>query len=118
MLDLTDVIRIDPNIADDIRIRDIRPLDSPATIIAEFPRSGRASDIVTGARDALHRILQRHDDRLAVIIGPCSIHDPDAALEYPKPSRNAVRADKRDGFNIFSRMMYAIDGASHRAVNA
>ncbi|NKB56373.1 MAG: 3-deoxy-7-phosphoheptulonate synthase [Alphaproteobacteria bacterium] len=67
---------------DDIRIRDIRELNTPAEIIREFPRTDTSTRTVTGARQALQDIVHRRDDRLAVIIGPCSIHDPEAAMDY------------------------------------
>jgi len=69
---------------DDLRIRTMRELSSPAAVIREIPRSDRATATVTQARQALHRILHGEDDRLAVIVGPCSIHDPVAALDYAR----------------------------------
>jgi 3-deoxy-7-phosphoheptulonate synthase len=67
---------------DDLRIREFEPLDPPADIIAELPCDDTMSATVADARRALHGILHGEDDRLAVVIGPCSIHDPRAALEY------------------------------------
>jgi 3-deoxy-7-phosphoheptulonate synthase len=67
---------------DDLHIRTIRKLSTPAEVTREYPRSDAVTRTVIDARDALRRILHRHDDRLAVIIGPCSIHDPKAALDY------------------------------------
>ena len=67
---------------DDLRIREIRELSPPADIMHEFPRGARATRTVSGARAALHGLLHGRDDRLAVVIGPCSVHDPDAAVEY------------------------------------
>lgn len=67
---------------DDIRIREITPLNTPAEIISEFPRTEDATRTVTQSRRALQDILHRRDDRLAVMIGPCSIHDTKAAMEY------------------------------------
>ncbi|MBN9008816.1 MAG: 3-deoxy-7-phosphoheptulonate synthase [Rhizobiales bacterium] len=69
---------------DDLRIRTIRELSPPAAVIREIPRSEAASATVTASRKALHRILHGEDDRLAVIVGPCSIHDPVAALDYAR----------------------------------
>lgn len=77
----------------DLRIRKIEPLHTPAELIAEFPCDDVASDTVAAARTALHEILHGRDDRLAVVIGPCSIHDPAAALEYARrlrPLRDAL----------------------------
>jgi len=67
---------------DDLRIRSIQPLSTPEQVMGEYPLSERAAATVSDARQALHRILAGDDDRLAVVIGPCSIHDPQAALEY------------------------------------
>ena len=68
--------------SDDIRISAMRELSPPAAVLAEFQRTAAATETVLGARAALHRILHGRDDRLAVVIGPCSIHDPHAALDY------------------------------------
>ncbi|MCX5493505.1 3-deoxy-7-phosphoheptulonate synthase [Kaistia dalseonensis] len=73
-----------PDTTDDLRILEIHELSTPAEIMAEFVRTDAASATVTRARGAIHDILQGTDDRLVVIIGPCSIHDPAAAIEYAK----------------------------------
>jgi 3-deoxy-7-phosphoheptulonate synthase len=67
---------------DDLRIREIKELSTPAEVMREFPRSNASTRTVAGCRHALHHILNGMDDRLAVVIGPCSVHDPQAALEY------------------------------------
>jgi 3-deoxy-7-phosphoheptulonate synthase len=67
---------------DDLRIREMKELVPPAHLIREFPCSENASNVAADSRNALHRILHGQDDRLMVVIGPCSIHDPKAALEY------------------------------------
>ena len=67
---------------DDIRIREIRELAPPAHVMHEFPCSAAVSSTVHDARKAVHDVLYGQDDRLVVVIGPCSIHDPEAALEY------------------------------------
>ncbi|MGE5723390.1 MAG: 3-deoxy-7-phosphoheptulonate synthase, partial [Sphingomonadales bacterium] len=56
----------------------------PAHLLRQFPMSERASDTVFAARTAIHRILHGHDDRLVVVVGPCSIHDPAAARDYAR----------------------------------
>ena len=66
---------------DDLRIREIKELSPPSHLIREFPCGDVASHTVHEARVASHRILHGMDDRLIVVIGPCSIHDPKAALE-------------------------------------
>jgi 3-deoxy-7-phosphoheptulonate synthase len=69
---------------DDLRIKEIKELSPPSHLIREFPCTDRASQTVHNARNAVHRILHGMDDRLAVVIGPCSIHDPAAAEEYAR----------------------------------
>jgi 3-deoxy-7-phosphoheptulonate synthase len=66
----------------DLRIREIREVPTPAEVIRASPRSKIATRTVLEAREAFSAILAGRDDRLAVIVGPCSIHDPAAALEY------------------------------------
>jgi 3-deoxy-7-phosphoheptulonate synthase len=69
---------------DDLRIREIKELSPPAHIMREFPCTTDISDVVHGARNAVHDILHGSDDRLVVIVGPCSIHNPAAALDYAR----------------------------------
>lgn len=67
---------------DDLRIREITELATPEELIRERPCSDQAADTVSAARRALQGILHGRDDRLAVVIGPCSIHDVRAARDY------------------------------------
>ena len=69
---------------DDLRIKQIRELRTPEEVIREFPRTDAATRTVISSRHALHNILHGADDRLAVVVGPCSIHDPKAAIEYAR----------------------------------
>jgi len=69
---------------DDLRIKEIKELLSPDQIRREFPLSEKAAQTTYDARRAIHRILHGADDRLLVIVGPCSIHDTKAALEYAR----------------------------------
>ncbi|WP_439602012.1 3-deoxy-7-phosphoheptulonate synthase [Devosia sp.] len=69
---------------DDLRIKQIRELRTPEEVIREFPRTDAATRTVISSRHALHNILHGSDDRLAVVVGPCSIHDPKAALDYAR----------------------------------
>ncbi|WP_313344442.1 3-deoxy-7-phosphoheptulonate synthase [Stenotrophomonas sp.] len=81
-----------PPHTDDLRIRNIEPLTPPAQLLSMLPCDDEASATVSASRAALHEILHGRDDRLAVVIGPCSIHDPVAAIEYAqrlKPLRDA-----------------------------
>ncbi|WP_230409549.1 3-deoxy-7-phosphoheptulonate synthase AroG [Undibacterium fentianense] len=67
---------------DDLRIREMKELLPPSHLIREFACSDKASEVTANARAALHNILEAKDDRVMVVIGPCSIHDTKAALEY------------------------------------
>ena len=67
---------------DDLRIRKTNQLISPEELINDVSPSERALETVASAREAIHGILAGEDDRLLVIVGPCSIHDPAAAREY------------------------------------
>ncbi|MFT4196963.1 MAG: 3-deoxy-7-phosphoheptulonate synthase [Pseudoxanthomonas sp.] len=89
----------------DLRIRRIEPLVPPATLLAELPCDARASQTVFDARQALHAILHGHDDRLAVVIGPCSIHDPAAALDYARRLQ-PLRAALGDALEIVMRVYF------------
>jgi 3-deoxy-7-phosphoheptulonate synthase len=67
---------------DDLRIKEIKELVPPSHVLRELPVSEKAAKLVFETRAAIHRILHGADDRLLVIIGPCSIHDVKAAREY------------------------------------
>lgn len=67
---------------DDLRIREMKELTPPSHLIRELGVSEKAETTAADARIALHRILHGQDDRLMVVIGPCSIHDTKAAMEY------------------------------------
>jgi 3-deoxy-7-phosphoheptulonate synthase len=67
---------------DDLRITNVRPLVPPAILLEEIPLSERASNVVSDARAAIGNALHGRDPRLVIVSGPCSIHDPRAALEY------------------------------------
>ncbi len=72
-----------PN-TDDVRIKEIKELVPPAHVFREYPLSNRAAQVTYNARQAIHRILHGADDRLLVVIGPCSIHDYDLAMDYAR----------------------------------
>jgi len=69
-------------VTDDLRIRALRPLIPPAILIEQLPVSDSAASTVTRARDEAAAIIHGKDDRLLVVAGPCSIHNPEAALDY------------------------------------
>jgi 3-deoxy-7-phosphoheptulonate synthase len=72
-----------PN-TDDVRIKEIKELVPPAHVFREYPVSNRAAQTTYNARQAIHRVLHGADDRLLVVVGPCSIHDFEAAMEYAR----------------------------------
>lgn len=67
---------------DDLRISRTRPLLAPAILAEDIPRTQEASDLVQETRSVIEQILSGRDERLLVIVGPCSIHDLAAAREY------------------------------------
>lgn len=67
---------------DDLRVSEIKELAPPQRVLEELPITPRAAETTFRTRQAIHAILHGADDRLLVVIGPCSIHDPKAALEY------------------------------------
>jgi 3-deoxy-7-phosphoheptulonate synthase len=93
------------NPTDDLRIRAITPLSTPADIIRDCAATDAAMATVEASRQALHGILSGRDDRLAVVIGPCSIHDTRAALEYA--ARLApLRRELGDALEIVMRVYF------------
>jgi 3-deoxy-7-phosphoheptulonate synthase len=94
-----------PPHTDDLRIRELKPLVTPAQLIQELPCDEAISEVVTDARRCLHDILHGRDDRLAVVIGPCSIHDPVAALDYAVRLR-PLRDRLGDALEIVMRVYF------------
>jgi len=90
---------------DDVRIQEIKELIPPAHVLREFPATQKAAEVAFQTRQDIHRILFGADDRLLVIIGPCSIHDTDAALEYAEKLKR--EADKyKDDLLIVMRVYF------------
>ncbi len=85
---------------DDLRIRRTNQLISPEQLIADVSVSDRAAETVAKARHAIHQILAGEDDRLLVVVGPCSIHDPIAALEYAALLKAAADKVSQDVFVV------------------
>ena len=81
---------------DDVRIREIKELAPPAHLLREFPCTERTEELAYKTRQAIHRILHGSDDRMLVIIGPCSIHDPKAGLEYSQRLLEMKKELERD----------------------
>lgn len=85
---------------DDLRIRKTNELVSPQQLIADISVSEKAAATVANARSAIHRILSGEDDRLLVVVGPCSIHDPAAAREYAGLLKQAADAVSGEVFIV------------------
>src|SRR5260221_13927949 len=76
---------------DDVRIRDVREISPPIDLLHELPASTAVGDVVCDARASISRILAGEDPRLLVVVGPCSIHNVPAALEYARAIREFSR---------------------------
>lgn len=91
---------------DDERIKDITVLPPPEHLIRFFPIRGTPVEaLITQTRKSIHNIISGQDDRLLVIIGPCSIHNPAAALEYAQRLQT-VRAQYQDSLEIVMRVYF------------
>src|SRR5215217_1520321 len=90
---------------DDLRITEIKPLTTPIEVMRQHPRTDAATRTVIAARHAVHNILTGQDDRLAVVVGPCSIHDPKAAMDYAK-RLVALRETLGDRLEIVMRVYF------------
>ncbi len=90
---------------DDIRIRSFEKLATPAELISDLPCTTEISEVVAAARSRLHDIIYGTDGRLAVMIGPCSIHDPVAAMDYARRLR-PLRDELGDALEIVMRVYF------------
>jgi 3-deoxy-7-phosphoheptulonate synthase len=81
---------LDTTRIDDVRIGAVRPLISPALLLDELPVSPAIQDLVEGTRSAIADILHGRDDRLVAVVGPCSIHDHDQAMDYARLLKGAA----------------------------
>ncbi|MDG0999154.1 MAG: 3-deoxy-7-phosphoheptulonate synthase, partial [Pseudomonadales bacterium] len=90
---------------DDLRIQETQELISPEELIDDLPVSDTVSDTVSIARRSIHQILTREDDRLLVVVGPCSIHDPESAMEYATRLK-ALREKLSDDLVIVMRVYF------------
>ncbi|MDP8951824.1 MAG: 3-deoxy-7-phosphoheptulonate synthase, partial [Actinomycetota bacterium] len=68
----------------DLRVNSIRPLEPPAILLEQLLLSRKVATTVRRAREEVVRVLNGEDDRLIVVVGPCSVHDPEAALDYAR----------------------------------
>jgi len=90
---------------DDLRISGTKELISPDQLISEFPVSEKAARTVETARQEIQKILHGLDDRLVVVVGPCSIHDPKAAIEYGE-LLNKLREQHEKDLKIVMRVYF------------
>lgn len=90
---------------DDVRITGLKEVLAPRVLHEEFPMDEHASETVYHARTAIHNILHGEDDRLVVIVGPCSVHDPDAAREYAKKLKVLI-SELSDDLCIIMRVYF------------
>lgn len=80
----------------DLRVTSFEPLPGPDQIAAELPADEPTRRLVTGAREEIRAVLDGLDDRLLVIVGPCSIHDPEAGLDYAHRLAEQARTHRED----------------------
>ena len=85
---------------DDLRIEGLRPLLPPAILMEELPLPEAGTEVVASARTTIGEILAGRDERLLVVVGPCSIHDPAAGLEYARHLARAARELSADLFIV------------------
>ncbi|MBS9426077.1 3-deoxy-7-phosphoheptulonate synthase AroG [Photorhabdus caribbeanensis] len=90
---------------DDIRIKEIKELLPPVALLEKFPATEKAAFTVRKARKTIHQILTGEDDRLLVVIGPCSIHDPKAAMEYAG-RLNELREELKEDLEVVMRVYF------------
>lgn len=90
---------------DDVRINKVKELLPPVAVLEKFPATEIASSTTFQSRKAIHDILENKDDRLLVIVGPCSIHDPEAAVEYGKRLK-VLRDELGDRLEIVMRVYF------------
>lgn len=90
---------------DDVRIKQIKPLIPPAILMEDIPLGEAGEATVTKARKAIENIMRGLDNRLVVIVGPCSIHDPKAAMEYAALLSH-MREELADSLEIVMRVYF------------
>lgn len=90
---------------DDLRISETKELVSPAQIHEQFPLSDAAADCTARAREEIQTIMSGSDDRVVVIVGPCSIHDPKSAMEYANRLAK-LKVELKDDLMIVMRVYF------------
>jgi 3-deoxy-7-phosphoheptulonate synthase len=104
MIVMEDVIDPNTTAVRDRRIDRIDPLARPSELIAELPLPRAGEELVVASREAVSAVLDRADDRLLVIVGPCSVHDAEAAREYA--TRLADKASELSGELLIAMRVY------------
>jgi 3-deoxy-7-phosphoheptulonate synthase len=90
---------------DDVRIKEIKELLPPIALLERYPATETATQTAFESRQAIHNILNDQDERLLVVIGPCSIHDPEVAIEYGQRLL-AIREELKDQLEIVMRVYF------------
>ncbi|WP_297573343.1 3-deoxy-7-phosphoheptulonate synthase [uncultured Deefgea sp.] len=90
---------------ENINVTSFDAMPSPEELHARLPLSESAAQVVDAGREALKNILNRQDDRLIVVVGPCSIHDPIAGLEYARRLK-ALQAEVKDSLLLVMRVYF------------
>ncbi|KAA1070011.1 hypothetical protein PGT21_002241 [Puccinia graminis f. sp. tritici] len=93
------------NVLDDLRVKNVRPLIPPQILMEDYPVSQTAINTITAGRLGADAIVKGQDDRLLVIVGPCSIHDTKAGLEYAKLLK-AYADGAKDHLHILMRTYF------------
>ncbi len=96
---------LDTTRIDDVRIGAVRPLITPALLQERVPVRADTLALVEGSRAAIAAVLHGRDDRLVVVVGPCSIHDHDQAIEYALRLK-AVAAELQDDLLVVMRTYF------------
>ncbi len=89
---------------EDLHIRRIRPLITPAILADEYPATAENTQAVADSRNQIESILDGRTNKLLVVVGPCSIHDPDAAIDYA--SRLKVKTRNLDNLLVVMRVYF------------
>ena len=96
---------LDTTRIDDVRIAAVRALVAPAVLFEELPVTPEVESLVEGTRQAIGQVLRGTDDRLVLVVGPCSIHDHDSALDYAGRLK-AVADELRDDLLVVMRVYF------------
>src|SRR5688572_29111348 len=87
---------VEPGAVRDTRIARVSPLTTPADLLERLPLEPAMAELVLRGRAEVEAILDGIDDRLLVVVGPCSVHDPDAAMEYARRLRDEAERHEHE----------------------